>query len=79
MKVPDASSIYKEILDVKVYDAAAKIRKSAFDAVNSFASGELAGRLTRAVDALTAVTGINIKDARRKIADKLIEDNYYRF
>jgi alkylation response protein AidB-like acyl-CoA dehydrogenase len=79
MKGPDASSIYKEILDVKVYDAAAKIRKSAYDAVNSFATGELAGRMTRAVDALTAVSGINIKDARRKIADKLIEDNHYRF
>ena len=75
----DASSIYKEILDVKVYDASARIRKSAYDAVNSFAEGELSGRLLRAVDVLTTVSGVNVKEARRKIADKLIEDNSYRF
>jgi alkylation response protein AidB-like acyl-CoA dehydrogenase len=79
LKGMDAGSIYRPILDVKVYDAAAKIRKSANDAVNSFASNELAGRIIRAVDVLTAVTGVNVREARRKIADKLIEDNTYRF
>jgi hypothetical protein len=79
LKGSDVSSIYKEILNIKVYDASARIRKSAYDAVNSFAEDELAGRLLRAVDVLTTVSGVNVKEARRKIADKLIEDNSYRF
>ena len=28
---------------------------------------------------LTHVAGVNVKDARRRIADKLIEDNCYKF
>ena len=28
---------------------------------------------------LTSVAGVNVKDARRRIADKLIEDNTYKF
>jgi hypothetical protein len=79
MKGAETASVYKEILDVNVYDSAGKIRKSAFDAVNSFASGELAVKLLRSIDILSTVSAVNIKDARRKIADKLIEDNTYRF
>jgi hypothetical protein len=31
------------------------------------------------VEILTRVRGVNVKDARRRIADKLIEDNLYKF
>lgn len=79
LKGAEATSIYKEILDVNIYDTAGKVRKTAYDAVNSFANGELAAKLIKSIDILTTVSGINIKDARRKIADKLIEDNSYRF
>jgi hypothetical protein len=79
MKGAEAAYVYKEILDVNVYDSAGKIRKSAFDAVNSFASGELAAKLLKSIDVLSTVSSVNIRDARRKIADKLIEDNTYRF
>jgi alkylation response protein AidB-like acyl-CoA dehydrogenase len=71
--------IYKVILDVLVYDTADKVRKAAHDAVNSFADGELSVRLDRAMEALTRVPGLNVKDARRRIADKLIEENAYKF
>jgi alkylation response protein AidB-like acyl-CoA dehydrogenase len=71
--------IYKAILDVNIYDAGHKIRKAAFDAVHSYAGKELACRLTKAMDLLTATECVNIKDARRKIADKLIADNVYKF
>jgi hypothetical protein len=74
-----AMSLYKDILDVNIYDAAEKIKKAACDAVYSFALAADATKLTKAVDILTVVTGINIKDARRRIADKLIEDNTYKF
>ena len=74
-----SAAIYEDILDVNVYDAADRIRKSANDAVNSFATpGEAAGLLP-VVDALTRVAPVNVKEARRRIADKLIEDNTYKF
>jgi alkylation response protein AidB-like acyl-CoA dehydrogenase len=73
------NSIYRDILDVNFYDAAARIRKSAYDAVNSFASESESHNLLKASDTLTRVNGINVKDARRRIADKLIEDNQYKF
>jgi alkylation response protein AidB-like acyl-CoA dehydrogenase len=79
LKGAETASIYRKILDVNVYDAAGKIRKSACDAIYSFASGDLALNLIHTVETLTQVTGINIKNARRKIADKLIEENSYKF
>jgi alkylation response protein AidB-like acyl-CoA dehydrogenase len=79
LKGAETTSIYKEILDVNIYDTAGKVRKAAYDAVNSFAYGELAAKLIESIDILTKVSGINIKDARRKIANKLIEDNCYKF
>jgi len=75
----DASiSLYKDIIDVLVYDAADIIRKSAFDAVNSV-EGDDTDKLLNVMNRLTVVAGVNVKDARRRIADKLIEDNSYRF
>jgi hypothetical protein len=79
LKGAEHVAIYKSILDVNIYDTAGKVRKSGLDAVYSFATGEVAAKLTRAIDCLTTVQGVNIKEARRKIADKLIEDNTYKF
>jgi alkylation response protein AidB-like acyl-CoA dehydrogenase len=71
--------VYKDILDVKLFDTAAHVRKSAYEAVYSFAPDETARATIKAVDILTRIRGINVKDVRRKIADKLIEDNSYKF
>jgi alkylation response protein AidB-like acyl-CoA dehydrogenase len=71
--------VYRDILDVNIYDTAEIVRKSAYDAVYSFASAEKAPSLIKAVDTLTSVRGLNVKDSRRRIADKLIEDNRYSF
>ena len=67
------------MLDVFVYDAADKIRKSAWDAINSFATDEMQNTYKNVIETLTTVPGINIKEARRKVAEKLIEDNCYKF
>jgi alkylation response protein AidB-like acyl-CoA dehydrogenase len=74
-----ASAIYTDMVDVNIYDTAGKIRKSASDAVYSFAADETAPKLIAAIENLTKVAGINVKEARRRIADKLIEDNQYKF
>jgi len=79
MKGAETVSVYRDILDVNIYDAAGKIRKSACDAVNSFATGELAIKLLKSIETLATVSAVNIRNARRKIADKLIEDNVYKF
>jgi alkylation response protein AidB-like acyl-CoA dehydrogenase len=72
-------AVYKDILDVNVYDTAAIVRKSAYDAVFSIASAGESSSLIKAIDALTTTRGINVKEARRRIADKLIENNDYMF
>jgi hypothetical protein len=74
-----AAGVYRNILSVFVYDAAEKIRKAALDAVYSFAVPEESAALVKAVETLTRVNGVNVKNARRSIADKLIEDNSYKF
>lgn len=71
--------VYKDILDVNIWDSASKIRKNATDAVWSFASHDLAQRLVKGIDVLTGVAGVNVKDSRRRIAEKLIGDNQYKF
>ena len=79
IKGMESSGIYRTILDIFIYDAADKIRKSALDAMNSFIVPGLNGNYKTIIDRLANVAGINVKDARRKIADKLIEDNTYKF
>ena len=71
--------VYRDILDVNIFDTSEIIRKSAYDAIYSFASEEVAPVLITATDNLTKVRGINVKDARRRIADRLIGDNQYKF
>jgi alkylation response protein AidB-like acyl-CoA dehydrogenase len=73
------TAVYKDMLDVNVFDTAEKVRKSAYDAIYSFALPEVAQKLIRATDILTKVAGVNVKEARRRIAGKLIEDNIYKF
>ncbi len=79
LKGKEEMALYRKILDVLIYDSAAKIRKAALDAIYSFASDTEAAKLTKAVETLTKVAGVNTKEARRSIAEKLIEDNLYKF
>lgn len=73
------SSVYRDILDVNVYETAGIIRKSAIDAIYSFADKEVVHKLIDAIDALTRLEVFNVKEARRRIAAKLIEDGSYKF
>jgi hypothetical protein len=72
-------TIYKDILDVFVYDIADIIRKCGIDAVNSFAEDIDKNQMIEGIGVFSTVEGVNVKDARRRIADKLIEDNKYTF
>jgi alkylation response protein AidB-like acyl-CoA dehydrogenase len=72
-------SIYRDILDVFVYDAAYRILKSGKDAIFSIEEGELAGKLGSALEFFTRVAPVSVVDARRRIADRLIYDTRYTF
>jgi hypothetical protein len=73
------SPIYRDMADVLVFDAADRIRKAACDAIYSFAAPEEATKPVKAIEKLSATAGVNVKEARRRIAGKLIEDNQYKF
>ncbi len=80
MKGAEAVKIYKDIVDVFIYDAADIIQKCGKDAVNSFAEQEADyDVLMNYINKLSAVTPVNVKEARRRIAAMLIEENMYKF
>jgi len=72
-------SLYKDMLDVNLFDTANVVRKSALEAISAFSAPESCPALVKAIENLTRVECVNVKDARRRIADKLIEDNAYKF
>jgi len=70
---------YRNLLDIFVYDAASRIQKAGKDAVASFLSEDESARYENAINLFTTVKKINPVQARRLIAEKLIEDNSYKF
>lgn len=72
-------SLYKDILDVLTQDITNTVYKSGFDAIGSCAEGDQKDMLSNALDSLTKTSSINVKEARRRIANKLIEDEVYKF
>ncbi|MDD2278280.1 MAG: acyl-CoA dehydrogenase family protein [Bacteroidales bacterium] len=71
--------VYRDMLDVFVYDTASLIAKNANDAIYSSIEGEEAKRLVKGIKTLTCVAGVNVMQARRNIANVLIEENEYKF
>lgn len=79
MNGEETFKVQRDILDVFIYDAAARIRKLALDIIYSFAFGDIRDLLLKGVDHFTRVEGINVRDTRRRIADMLISENRYCF
>lgn len=80
LKGADAVSVYRDIVDIFIYDAADVIHKSGKDAINSFAEQEEDyDNLMNYINKLSAVKPVNVKEARRRIAALLIEENTYCF
>ena len=71
--------LYKDIVDVFIYDSADVIHKAAKDVINSFAEGDEIAVMCSRINKLTKVAPVNVKAARTRIADKLIEENRYCF
>jgi len=79
LKGEEEIKLYRDMVDVFVYDTATQISKFASDATYSFANGEVRELLEKGITHFTAVAGVNVKEARRRIADRLIEENKYCF
>jgi alkylation response protein AidB-like acyl-CoA dehydrogenase len=72
-------SVYKDMLDVNLFETAAIVRNSAMEAIAAFSTPETHPVLVQAIEKLTNEEFVNVKEARRHIADRLIEDNSYKF
>ncbi|MCK5168861.1 MAG: hypothetical protein KAQ75_03195, partial [Bacteroidales bacterium] len=71
--------VYKEMLDVFLYDAASKINKQGVDAVNSFAQSDEQQAMLMGMKRFTKTAPVNVAHTRRSIADILIKENKYKF
>lgn len=74
-----ATALQQDIMRVYIYDAADKVNKSAKDAINSFAEGDEQRMILMGIKRFTKAEPVNTKDARRRIADKMIASGKYVF
>jgi alkylation response protein AidB-like acyl-CoA dehydrogenase len=79
MKGEKFVGVYKNILNVFIYDASGIILKSGLDAIASFTEGKELDKMHKALLYYTKVKLVNVKEERREIADRLIYDNRYTF
>ncbi len=73
------NALYRDMLDVLIYDTASKINKYAMDGVNSFAEGDELAGMSMGIKRFTKVAGVNVMDARRRVAEKMLAENKYCF
>jgi alkylation response protein AidB-like acyl-CoA dehydrogenase len=71
--------IYKDILGCFLYDAADRIHKNGKDAINAFADGDEQRMILMGLKRFTKAIPFNAKDARRRIADQMIDRRGYDF
>jgi hypothetical protein len=74
-----ATQLYQDMMRVYLYDAADKVNKSGKDAINAFADGDEQRMILMGLKRFTKAEPFNTKDARRRIADKMIAEGKYCF
>jgi alkylation response protein AidB-like acyl-CoA dehydrogenase len=70
-------NLQADIMRTYLYDAADRINKAGKDALNSFAEGDELRMMHIGLKRFTKVEPFNTKDARRRIAEKLVSDDGY--
>jgi hypothetical protein len=78
-KGSEAASLQKDMVQTFIYDAADRINKSGKDAINAFAEGDEQRMMLLGLKRFTKAEPFNTKEARRRIADKIIAENKYPF
>jgi alkylation response protein AidB-like acyl-CoA dehydrogenase len=84
MKIADqqgesAAQVYIDMAKVYLVDAADRINKNGKDAINAFADGDEQRMMLLGLKRFTKTEPFNTKDARRRIAERLIGENRYPF
>jgi hypothetical protein len=74
-----AASLQNDMMQTYLYDAADRINKAGKDALNAFADGDELKMMHIGLKRFTKVAPFNTKAARRRIAEKLIEEQAYCF
>ncbi|HMU44985.1 MAG TPA: acyl-CoA dehydrogenase family protein [Chitinophagaceae bacterium] len=72
-------ALHLDLMRTYLYDAADKVNKSGKDAINSFAEGDEQRMILMGLKRFTKAEPFNSKAARRRIADKMIEEGKYIF
>jgi alkylation response protein AidB-like acyl-CoA dehydrogenase len=72
-----ATQLHQDMMRTYLYDAADKVNKSGKDAINAFADGDEQRMILMGLKRFTKAEAFNSKDARRRIADKMIAQGKY--
>lgn len=72
-----ATGIHRDILNCFLYDAADRIHKNGRDAINAFSEGDEQRMILMGLKRFTKAQPFNSKEARRRIADYLIDKRRY--
>ena len=73
------SQLHLDMMRTYLYDAADRVNKSGKDAVNAFSDGDEQRMILMGLKRFTKAEPFNTKDARRRIADKMISEGKYCF
>ena len=74
-----AAQIQTDIMRCYLNDAVDKVNKAGKEAINAFASGDEQRMMLLGLKRFSKTVPFNSKDARRRIADKLIAERKYCF
>jgi len=74
-----ATQLYQDMMRTYLFDAADKVNKSGKDAINAFADGDEQRMILMGLKRFTKAEPFNTKEARRRIADKMIAEGKYCF
>ena len=76
-KAEESFAFELDLVRTYLYDAADQLNKSGKDAINAFSGGDEQRMLLLGLKRFTKTSPFNSKEAKRKIADKLIAANKY--
>lgn len=79
LKGEAACALQVDIVKTYIYDTADRINKSGKDVLNAFAEGDELRMMNMGLKRFTKHEAFNAKEARQRIAAKLIEENRYCF
>ncbi|MCB0409979.1 MAG: acyl-CoA dehydrogenase family protein [Flavobacteriales bacterium] len=79
LKGKEAVQLQLDMMNVYLYDAADRINKFGKDAINSFVEGDELRIMQMGLKRFTKQQPFNVKEARQRVAQKMIVENKYCF